>query len=113
MKARDILNIINEGGIPSLNDWSMYAGGTSAEAGKHGYDYRDDKGTTWSIDPISNKTGKHIGYMLRTWNLSRKHRSHAWISTDGKVLGVPSSTYFKSPQEAVKMAKKVYSEVER
>lgn len=111
MKAKDILNILEEEIIPSLDKWNMYAGGTSAEEGKHSYDYVDKFGTKWSIAPISNKWGRHIGYNLTAFRLA-KNTGYSWIDPVGNVWFVPTKL-FRSPQEAVKIAKKVAGEVER
>jgi hypothetical protein len=47
--------------IPGLSAWSMFAGGTGAEEGKHGYSLTTDIGN-YKIQPFSSKTGRHIGY---------------------------------------------------
>ena len=47
--------------LAGLSAWSMFAGGTGAEEGKHGYSLTTDIGN-YKIHPFSSKTGRHIGY---------------------------------------------------
>jgi hypothetical protein len=81
--------------IPGLAAWSMYAGGTAAAPGKHGYSLRTSFGT-YHIDPYSTREGRHRGYLLAFTNeLGKVEQPGLW-----RQIGS-----FRSPQAAVKAAR--------
>lgn len=47
--------------------WSTFAGGTAAAPGKHGHSAHPPQGT-YQIQPISNRWGRHKGYLLHFIN---------------------------------------------
>jgi hypothetical protein len=49
--------------VPGIVKWNMFAGGTGAEEGKHGYQHPTPKGN-YHIFPVSNQSGRHKGYQL-------------------------------------------------
>lgn len=69
--------------------WSMYAGGTSAAEGKHGYDATFPQGK-YSIQPVSTSSGRHRGY------------STHFINDRGALVGGlwQNLGLFRSPNEA-------------
>ena len=77
--------------------WSMFAGGTGAASGKHGYDTRGTFGE-YNIQPICSRHGLHLGYRLHFLNTKGKLRGGLW-----QELGI-----FRSPNEAKGAAKKHY-----
>jgi hypothetical protein len=78
--------------IPGLDKWSMFAGGTAAAPGKHGYDLRAG-GQTYTIQPISSQHGRHLGYRLTAYP-GIPARGHQQIGG-----------LHRSPQSAVKAAR--------
>lgn len=50
-------------------EWSMYAGGTSAAQGKHGWSAHPAHGN-YHIQPVSSATGRHRGYLLNYENMT-------------------------------------------
>jgi hypothetical protein len=88
---------IAEALIPSIGKWSMFAGGTSAAKGKHGYTFAVPQGTYY-VSPISSNRGRHIGYSLR------------FSATGGRPKGTHGGLWHdlgmhRSPQLAIKAAK--------
>jgi hypothetical protein len=91
--------------VPGLQSWSMHAGGTAAAAGKHGYTHSISHGeenqnlhTAYSISPISNEHGRHVGYHVGAWSPKAGQPGH-------KSLGT-----VRDPRQGVKLAAAHYAE---
>jgi len=89
-------------GLPGLSGWIRHAGGTFAEEGKYGYTINRD-GVKWSVHPLSYKNGRHMGYGLWAFGLPNES-GYVWFDKTGAKNYVGRSL-FRSPQEAVKIAR--------
>lgn len=85
----------------SLSQWNTFAGGTSAAAGKHGYDARVTDSShrigyqTFTIQPISSDRGRHLGYRLTVY--PGTINGHETVGGYTKL--------YRSPQQAVSAAR--------
>lgn len=89
--------------IPPHTEWSRFAGGTGAEEGKYGHDFRHPNGKTYSINPISSKYGHHQGYRLTVF--PSKTHGHGTITADGEENSNFAGALHRSTRDAVKAAK--------
>jgi hypothetical protein len=81
--------------VPSLNNWSMSAGGIGG-GGKHGYSVR--VGTkNYSISPTTYPNGKFRGYVLTVHPAERG--LHGWITDDGEE-NYSGNSMFRDPRRA-------------
>ncbi len=99
--------------LPGYSKWDTFAGGTGAAEGKNSYGIRADGGVgpngmvQFSVDPISNSSGRHQGYSLKSFGLPGEP-SWRWISPTGMLSPNGNARLFSRPQEAVKVAQEVY-----
>jgi hypothetical protein len=85
--------------IGSLKSWHTFAGGTSAAAGKHSYQYpltnrHGEHVGDYHISPFTTKTGRHAGYSLKFTDKEARLGKGLWHD-----VGT-----FRSPQKAAKAA---------
>ncbi len=91
--------------LPSLADWQMSAGGTTAAPGKYGYGITMD-GIQWSIQPVSTRFGRHMGYVLWAFGLP-PYNTYTWFDSKGERNYIARGIH-RSPQSAAKIAREVH-----
>jgi len=89
--------------LPALDGWRKHAGGIGAAPGKYGYTITF-QGVTWSIEPVSTRYGRHMGYRLYAFGLPGE-RTGAFFGPDGKQSAFPKH---RSPASACKVARIVH-----
>lgn len=106
---------VMESALPGFSKWDTFAAGTSAAEGKNSYSIRADGGggpngtVMYSVDPISNSTGRHQGYSLKAFGIPGEP-GWRWIGANGKLSANGSGGLFSKPQEAVKIAQQIHDQ---
>jgi hypothetical protein len=86
--------------IPGIAAWNMFAGGTAAAPGKHGYSLHLPEGE-YHVSPVSSQHGRHRGYSLMFAARQQPRGSHGGLWHD---LGM-----HRSPAKAAVAARKHYA----
>jgi hypothetical protein len=86
--------------IPGIAAWNMFAGGTAAAPGKHGYSLHLPEGE-YHVSPVSSQHGRHRGYSLMFAARQQPWGSHSGLWHD---LGM-----HRSPAKAAVAARKHFA----